>query len=358
MAGQNSFLLYGATGYTAGLVIGLAERYGLQPILAGRNREKIQSLAQQYNLPYRIAALTDAAALDALLKDITVVLHAAGPFSQTALPMQQACLRSGTHYLDITGEIAVFEQGALLHQRAVQQNILLLSGAGFDVVPTDCMALHLAQKLPGATHLQLAIASAGGAVSHGTAITVAEGLGHGGMVRRDGRLQRVPTAHKTITVPFTKDKGWLAMAIPWGDLSTAYRTTGIPNIETFMAAPPSAIRMAKWSNAFNWLLRKSWVKRMVQRRIDRRITGPDEAVRQKARSFVWGKAWNESGETVAARLSGPDGYTLTAHTALLIARKVLQGNWQAGFHTPAGLYGADLILEVEGTQREDLPPAE
>lgn len=354
MSHQRSFLLYGANGYTAGLIIGLAKTYGVQPILAGRNEEKIRVLAQIHGLPYRIADLADAKRVDAILQGINVVLHCAGPFSQTALPMQQACLRTGTHYLDITGEIGVFEQGAQLHPLAVQQNIMVMSGVGFDVVPTDCMALYLKEKLPDATHLQLAISSVGGTVSHGTAMTVAENLGAGGMVRKDGRLSPVPTAHKTLLVPFTRDKRVRSMAIPWGDLSTAYRTTGIPNIETYMAASPSAIRMAKLSNYFTWFVGSTWFKRFVKRRIDRRITGPDEGVRQKARSFVWGKVWAENGDSAEARLSGPDGYTLAAQTALTITRKVLDGNWQPGFQTPAALYGPDLILEVAGTHREDI----
>jgi short subunit dehydrogenase-like uncharacterized protein len=354
MSNRNFFLLYGANGYTAGLIIGLAGAYGLQPILAGRNKEKIKTLAQHHGLSYRIADLADAQRVDAMLQDLDVVLHCAGPFSQTALPMQQACLRTGTHYLDITGEIGVFEQGARLHSLAVQQNIMLMSGVGFDVVPTDCMALYLKEKLPGATHLQLAIASVGGKVSHGTAMTVAENLGADGMVRKDGQLRKVPTAHKTLLIPFTKDKKMLSMTIPWGDLSTAYRTTGIPNIETYMATSLSAVRTAKLSNYINWLIGSTWFKRLVQRRIDRSITGPDEAVRQKARSFVWGKVWTDNGGSAEARLSGPDGYTLTAHTALNITRKVLEGDWRPGLQTPAGLYGPDLILEVAGTHREDI----
>jgi short subunit dehydrogenase-like uncharacterized protein len=145
------------------------------------------------------------------------------------------------------------------------------------------------------------------------------------------------------------------MAIPWGDLSTAYYTTGIPNIETYMAASPFAIQVAKLSNYMNWLIGSRWLKQLVKRRIDRSVTGPGEADRKTARVLVWGKAWNERGDSVQACLSGPEGYSLTAATALNITRKVINGNWQRGFQTPAGLYGPDLILEVEGTHRYDIP---
>lgn len=138
-----SFLLYGANGYTAGLIIRMAKEYGVTPILAGRNEASIQALAAQYSLEYRIASLDRREDVDALLKGISVVLHAAGPFQHTALPMMEGCLRNGTHYLDITGEIAVFELGKRMHQRALDAGILIMPGVGFDVVPTDCMALFV-----------------------------------------------------------------------------------------------------------------------------------------------------------------------------------------------------------------------
>jgi short subunit dehydrogenase-like uncharacterized protein len=349
-----SFLLYGANGYTAGLIINAASAYRLQPILGGRNGAKMAKLAKQHNLPYRIADLHDSKAMNLMLKEVAVVLHCAGPFSQTALPMQRACLRCRVHYLDITGEIAVFEQSVRLHSEALERNIMLMPGTGFDVVPTDCLALHLKHQLPDATHLQLAFWTVGGAVSHGTAATAIESSGAGGIIRQNGKLTAVKTAHKTLVIPFTKGRNIRAMSIPWGDVSTAFHTTGIPNIETYMAAPPAVIRTAKLSNYFNWLTGSAVFKRLVRQWIDKRITGPDEDARKAARAFVWGKVWNEKGEIAAARLQVPDGYSLTAATSLIITKKVLAGDWQPGFQTPAGLYGADLILEVEETKREDL----
>ena len=110
----SSFLLYGANGYTAKLILDQATSFGLTPVLAGRSAAKLKLLAEQYSLTYRVADLNDAVALDAMLLDVTVVLHCAGPFSKTAAPMQQVCLRMGVHYLDITGEIDVFEYGMTL----------------------------------------------------------------------------------------------------------------------------------------------------------------------------------------------------------------------------------------------------
>lgn len=349
---NNTFLLYGASGYTARLILEKAAQFGLTPILAGRDEAKLRPLAEQHGLPYRVAALNDEIALNNAMRDVRVVLHCAGPFSKTALPMQQACLRNGVHYLDITGEIAVFEQGAALDKQARERGVMLMSGVGFDVVPTDCLAQYLHHRLPDATYLQLAFANDGGALSHGTAQTAVDNLGQGGLVRENGALKVVSYAHKVLNVTFANGQTLPCMSIPWGDVSTAYHTTGILNIETFIASTPGNIRMARLGNSFGWLLRRKGVRNWVSGQITKRVTGPDEAARNRAKTQVWGRVGNKTGQTVEARLSGPEGYTLTALSALIITRKVLQGNAKPGFQTPAVLYGADLVLEIEGVTRE------
>jgi len=343
-----NFLLYGANGYTAKLIIERASHYGLTPILAGRNEAKVKALALQYGLKYRVADLNDSLALDTALANVDVVLHCAGPFSKTALPMQVACLRTRTHYLDITGEVPVFEGGKVLNQQAIEKNIMLMSGVGFDVVPTDCMALHLKKMLPDASHLQLAFANDGGSISRGTALTAVENLGASGTIRENGQLKSVPNAYKTLDISFEPGKTRSCATIPWGDLATAYHTTGIPNIETYMAMPPSAIRMAKLGNYLGWLVGSKMVQAFLKNRIDKAITGPNETRRQRARSLVWGRVSNAAGKTVEARLTCPEGYTLTAEMALIITKKVLEGHWKPGYQTPAGLYGEDLVLEGGG----------
>lgn len=349
---SNQFLLYGANGYTARLIIERAAAFGLVPVLAGRSEAKLRPLAEQYGLSCRVADLSNALALDTALAGLPVVLHCAGPFSKTAVLMQQACLRTGTHYLDITGEVSVFEYGRTLHEAAIIKKTMLMSGVGFDVVPTDCMARYLHDRLPDATHLQLAFTNEGGGLSHGTAQTALEGTGVGGMIRENGRLVSVPYAHKTLTVDFGNGQPQRCMAIPWGDVSTAYHTTRIPNIETFIGSSTKQIRMARIGNYTGWLLKKKGIQSFLRKQIGKRISGPDAAARQRARTHVWGKVWNAQGVTLEARLHGPEGYTLTADAALLITQKVLAGNWFPGYQTPAGLYGADLVLEIAGVTRE------
>jgi short subunit dehydrogenase-like uncharacterized protein len=348
---SSSFLLYGANGYTGELIARYANQYHLQPILAGRRKEVIEQLSNRLHLPYRVFDINDKVAVQAALKEVKAVINAAGPFHLTARQMVEACLQTGVHYLDINGDIAVFEMIKQYDAAAKKAGIMLLPGAGFDVVPTDCIALQLKKLLPDATSLQLAFASLGGALSHGTATTMANKLGEGGAIRKDGKIIHESLGQKGMWVDFGIKKLFV-MNIPWGDVSTAYFTTGIPNIESYTRISKKVYYLLKLQPLFNWLLRKSFVRNRIKKKIDRRPTGPSDEQRSNAISLVWGRVRNAAGKTVVARLSGPEGYTLTTHSALIIMQKTLHGNFSTGYQTPASAYGQNLVMEIPGVQRD------
>ncbi len=349
----NNFLLYGANGYTGQLIAKMAADYGLTPILAGRNEASLQTLAAALQLPYKVFDLADSKSLQSALAEVSVVLHAAGPFQFTSKMMIEACLATNTHYLDITGEIGVFENAKRYSYQAKEAGIMIMPGVGFDVVPTDCTALYLKNALPDVTHLKLAFAMVGGKLSHGTAATMAEGLGEGGAVRENGKIAKKPLGHKGFWVDFGIKKLFV-ICIPWGDISTAFTTTGIPNIETYTGTSPKTFSMLKWQGLFNWILRTSFVRNYTKKKIKQKPAGPSDEMRSKAMSLVWGEAQNEAGQKASIRLQCPEGYTLTAQSSLLIIQKVLQGNFKTGYQTPAGAYGADLVMELPGVTREIL----
>lgn len=345
---SNSFLLYGANGYTGALIAKYAAQYGLRPILAGRREAAIKPLADELELSYTIIDLEDAAQLKDALQLVKVVVHAAGPFADTARQMIEACLQTGTHYLDINGDISVFEMIKTFDAKAKEKNIMLMPGVGFDVVPTDCMALHLKNKLPDATHLKLAFASIGGGVSHGTAMTIVSRLGEGGASRQNGKIVREPIAKKGMWVDFGEKKLFV-MSIPWGDISTAYFTTGIPNIETYTGVKPIVYKIMKMQGLFNGLLKLEWVKNIIRKKIKKGPAGPSDGMRSKAKAMVWGEALNANGLRVEDHFSCADGYTLTVHSTLIIAKKILEGNFRYGYQTPAACYGEELVKEIPGT---------
>jgi len=345
-------LLYGVTGYTGRLILEEALAAGLRPVLSGRNADEVRTLAAAHGLEARPASLDDAAALDHALREMTAVLHCAGPFSRLGPPMIAACLRTGVHYLDITGEIAVFEQVAAAHEKARSCGVTLLPGVGFDVVPSDCLALHLKQRLPSATELTLAFIGGTG-VSRGTATTMIENIGAGGAIRRGGKLQSVPAGWRTREVDFG-DKVRHCMTIPWGDISTAWRSTNIPDITVYTAVPRSTVRTMRLTRPLLPLLGLAPFQRFLKSRINARAPGPSAERRAGAVSRLWGEVRDASGNVASARLVAPDGYSLTAMTAVGAAKKVLAGGVPTGAQTPAMAFGADFILEFPRTSRVDL----
>jgi len=349
MANRARWMIYGANGYTGHLVAVEARRQGLYPVLAGRRAGPIETLAEDLGLPARVFDLDDARAAAAALADMAVVSHCAGPFSATSAQMIDACLRSRTHYVDITGELDVFLAAQRRHADAQAAGIVICPGVGFDVIPTDCLAAVLKAALPDATHLVLAF-DARAHVSPGTARTMAESfrLGRlGGRVRRNGVIEEVPLAHSRRRVDFASDSA-MTVAIPWGDLATAYVSTGIPNIETYASIPPTA-EIA--SRALNWvrpLLAWAPVQKVLRRLADR-TTGPSDEELRTGRSRFWGKASNPVGEHRTARLETANGYRLTADGTIMAVKFVLDHAPAGGYYTPGMLMGARCVEQLPGS---------
>jgi len=346
---MSNFLIYGANGYTGELIAREAARRGMKPILSGRSQTKVEPLAKELNLTCRTFSLEDKKSLEYTLKEVDFVIHCAGPFSLTSAKMVEACLRLGKHYLDITGEISVFEAMARRGEEAKKSEAMIMPGVGFDVVPSDCLALHLKNQLPSATNLTLAFYGLGG-ISHGTQATMTMNIGNGGAIRRDGEIQRVPAAYKTREINFGEFSK-TAVTIPWGDVATAFYSTEIPNIEVYTVLPEANLKLLKLSRYIGWLLKTKPVQNYLQKQIP--IGGPNAEERAKGKTYLWGEASDKQGNRIEARLICPEGYTTTILTALKIAEKILDGNFCAGFQTPAKCYGANLILEIEGTKRTE-----
>jgi short subunit dehydrogenase-like uncharacterized protein len=336
------WLLYGANGYTGKLVARLAVARGERPVLAGRSAAKIAALADELGLEHRAFGLDDPGAIRRGLDGVTAVAHCAGPFSATAGPMARACVNAGLHYLDITGEIEVFEELHGLTGRARAAGSVLLPGAGFDVVPTDCAAALLAEALPGAERLDLAFL-AGGGPSPGTARTTVEGMGKGGRARIDGVITEVPVGWRTIRADFPSGPRTVA-SVPWGDVSTAYYSTGIGNITTYTAVPAAMIR-ANQALRLHRLLGLGPVQRLAQGLAARRLPGPSEERRSRTRAEVWGRA-STSERAVHAMLTTPNAYDLTADSVVRAITRL--GSVPPGTHTPSTAFGPRYVTELDG----------
>jgi short subunit dehydrogenase-like uncharacterized protein len=346
-------MIYGATGFTGELLVAEALSRGHRPTLAGRSPDKLQKLAFPHSLPTAPVALEDGAALRAALRGHQVVLHAAGPFEKTAAPMREACLAEGVHYLDITGELQVFEETFAQDRQARERGILMVSGVGFDVVASDCLSKYVAARIQDPTELEIAIEAigspSGGTVRSGVGI-----LAGGGQVRRGGVLVPGPLGRGGRLQRFSHRERFVA-PFPWGDLVTAFHSTGIPNITTYLAMPPSQARvLGLVGPALAVALRSKTVRVGLAELLGRRARGPGAQVLEHGRCHLWAAARNAQGELAQGWLSTPEAYRLTAATGVLAVEKVLLGA-RPGAHSPAAAFGADFILEVPGTRRQDSP---
>jgi short subunit dehydrogenase-like uncharacterized protein len=346
MTDARKWMLYGATGYTGRLVAREARQQGLSPILAGRSGE-VAALAAELGLTSCVFPLTDIAATRRALDGVSVVAHCAGPFAATSAPMIDACLLARANYVDITGEIDVFVAAQRRHAEAQAAGIVVCPGVGFDVIPTDCVAACLVEAMPDATHLALGFKGAGSR-SPGTARTSVEGLRQGARVRKDGAITGEPLGQRTRIINFGAGPK-LAVAIPWGDVATAYFTTGIANIEVYVPTSPRSIARLRRLDRMRPLLRLSPLRALVGRMAARNNPGPSQKQRDSDKTLVWGEVRNANGDTRTARLTTSNGYRLTVDGVLMAVRTLLARPAGAGgYFTPTQLLGARCVERLPG----------
>jgi len=350
---MKNFLVYGSYGYTGQLIVELAVKEGMHPMLAGRNEKKLRAQAERYNLEYRAFSLDETDKLDSALLEVDAVLHCAGPFVLTFRQMAEACIRTKRHYMDISGEIEGFEALANINDEAKQAGIMLLPGGGFDVVPSDCLAAYLKGRLPTATHFRLFIRGVGGGVSRGTAISGIENMHRQGRIRKDGKITQVPPAWQVLEQDFGRGPT-KTVSIGWGDVSTAYYSTGVPNIETYFAVKTYLISLLRLTRLIGLLLYTRVVRNILQWVI--RTVNPHGPSRQRNETgfnLMVGEM-HDAERVVRTKLRVPEGYWLTMLTTVEIMKRILNGDYKTGFQTPSLAYGTDFIMQFDGVEREDL----
>ncbi|MDB9884528.1 MAG: saccharopine dehydrogenase family protein [Fidelibacterota bacterium] len=346
MKSDKKWMIYGANGYTGRIVVDEAIKRNLKPILAGRS-VSIQKLAEEKGLEYEIFDLSLIDDIALKLLNISVLANCAGPFSATAKFMIPACIKANTHYIDITGEISVYDYAYSKHDEAVRSKVVLCPGVGSDVIPTDCLAVFLKDKCPDATHLSMAWATKGSKPSKGTAKTAVEGITKGGKIRKDGKIISVPIAYKERLIDFGFSE-LNTMTIPWGDIFTAYHSTKIPNIEFYFSRSHKKVESLRKQIKYLRFLKIRWVMDFIKRRIDK-IWKPNTAEqRASSKSYFWGEVISPNGAKVIGRFSTADGYDLTAAGTVEVAEYLLGETDQVGYFTPTTLIGKELIEKMPG----------
>ena len=347
----DNWMIYGATGYTGRLIAIEALKRGLKPTLAGRNAEKVSAMAEEFGLPWSAFSVDDEAAVQIALKDKALLLSVAGPFSATARQMMDACIKTGTHYLDVTGEISVFELAAEKGAAAKKASVTLLPGVGFDVVPSDCIAAHTAARSKNPISLTLAIKS-GGFASRGTAKTGVEGLGKGTAVRRSGKIEYLKAGSQLRDFDFGNGtEKYVGMS--WGDVSTAYHSTSIGDIDVYFPYDGPIKSMTQISRHMGLLMGMGFMQRFLKKQIDKIPAGPTKDQRSNAGSIVRAEVTDADGSVFISQLVTPNGYSLTAQSAVLCAVKVMAGDAAPGFKTPSLAFGASFVSQLDGCSLED-----
>ena len=347
---KKTWLLYGAYGYTGSLIAQRAKDRGHNLVLAGRSAEMLTLLGKKLDLDYRVFDLKNDEKILKEIKEFDLVLHAAGPFKYTSAPMIKACLKSKTNYLDITGEIPVMEQNFTYDMQAKENAFVIISGVGFDVVPTDCLAKYVSDKITNPTSLEIGISSMSN-LSPGTLKTMLEYNETGRLVRRNGKLVPLKNEHERKVQFF--DKELTIRPVTWGDLSTAYRSTGIPNITIYFPIPKKSLNILKLAGvSAKEMSTNEKEKKKVENWIEEHIHGPDETARKTNRCQIWVSVSNDDGRCEQAWLETMESYRFTVEAAVLSVEKVLEQQ-PKGALTPALAFGADFILEVPETYRYD-----
>ena len=349
---SDSLLIYGAYGYAGELLARAACERRLAPVLCGRSEARLRPLADALGLEFRVAELLDPEGMDRALDGIDVVLNGAGPFSSTASEVLDACLRVGAHYLDITGEVAVIDMASRRGAAARQRDIMLMPAVGFDVVPSDCLVAHAVSRSRDAARLFIGLSGLT-LLSRGSAMTYIEHVGDPVWVRRDGVLDQVPPA--SLERAFDYGGGpRTSIVMSWGDVASAYFTTGVPDITAYFDATPAVRAHNTALQLFGWAVPltpwRAWLRASARWMPE----GPTEAERATREAVIAVDVETSTGEVVRSRLRTPEPYSCTALTATAIAARVLQGDVEAGFQTPARIYGPDFVLALPGVFREDL----
>ena len=353
MTTSSRWLLYGAYGYTGALVARAAAAKGIEFVLAGRRDAPLAKLAKELNLPWRRLSLDDPDALRQALGEVAGVLNCAGPFAATAAPMIAACLETRRHYLDINGEIEVFEHAHACDAEARSAGVVLCPGMGFDVVPTDCLAANLKAALPTARYLALGF-DARQRTSPGTARTMVLGLTKGGMIRKGKSLVKTPLGKETRNIDFGAGER-LSVTLPWGDVATAFYSTGIGEVRVFVPASARAIRRLRRADVLRPILSLPPVLRIMETLAAGRSRGPDERELATSRVHVWGEARSGDGLCAIGRLETPNGYALTRDATLAAVRRLTRKPPErGGYYTPSLLFGSDFAESLPGVGKMEI----
>lgn len=327
---MTKLMIYGATGYTGRMAAEHAKAAGTPLVLAGRSEDSLSRLAAKLGAEYRVFSLDDTVAVDKGLADISVLLNCAGPFLRTAEVLMRASLRNGVHYLDTAAELDSYRLAEDLDDEAKAARIMVMPGGGGSVAMLGSLAGHAVGKVRDPRKIRIALHVAGG-LSRGSAISAIENVTIQTLARIDGKLVSAP-AEGIRKFDFGRG-GVDCFPVTLPDLVTIWRSTGVPNVETFVHVTGDGFPQGDVS-----LL----------------PDGPTEEDRLANRYQAAVEVTDAEGLVTRSLLDTVNGYTFTAMAAAEAGRRVLAGEVRPGFQTPAVLFGSGFAQTIADTTIVDI----
>ena len=174
-----------------------------------------------------------------------------------------------------------------------------------------------------------------------------------GRIRKDGKITQVPAAWQVLEQDFGRGPR-KTVSIGWGDVTTAYYSTAVPNIETYFAVKTSAIWVLRFTRLIGPLLYTRAVRNFIQWIIRwANPHGPSRRRNETGFNLMVGEM-RDKNQVVRTKLRVPEGYWLTMLATVEIMKRILNGDYKPGFQTPSLAYGTDFIMQFDGVEREDL----
>jgi len=330
---MQKLMIYGAGGYTGRMAAEQAHAAGLPLVLGGRSHASLVQIGDLLGADSRVFDLSDADAIDQALVDMSAVLNCAGPYMDTAEPLMLAAIRSGVHYLDIAAELDSYRLAEELDEDAKAAGVMLLPGSGGSVAMLGCLAGHAAARVENPRKVAVAL-HVTGSMSRGSAISASRNLVAETLMLHEGLVTARPSGQTALFDFGNGDVSCFAVTLP--DIITIGRSTGIPDVETYVHVSGSAFPEGDLTALPD---------------------GPDVEEREANRYQAAVKVTAADGTTARSVLDTVNGYSFTPMAAAEAARRVLAGEVRAGFQTPAALFGNGFAGTIADTRIIDLPLA-
>lgn len=364
---KSRILVYGVDHFMGALTSRAAMRAGLAHVAAGRNiapvAQHAAALARETAADEgavlaepRTFTLGDAARIGAQLDDVSVVVNCAPLDGGDLATLMQACMTTGTHYIDLAASRAHVAALVAEDEAARRAKVLLMAGAGFDFAAADAVAARLAYMLPGARAVTLAVKR--GTLTQAEARALVAALRETGETVKNGQFVPARAGERTLEVDFDKgpETAWLA---PWrGEAMAARHRGGYSTVESYEVLPEKAARALEPGTFANRMFRRGWGLKGLERKLSRGQLSPTSAELKRGRAVIWGEARTPDGQVRRARLETPEPHLYSAEAAILLARRAAEGAAKPGFQLPSALGGAALVEEIPGCVWREIVDAE